>query len=118
MSSEIREVIDAMLAHCADDIVVFDMVPPLSHEGADAVRKIWETTLGAFEPPIDYEIHHLAIEASGDVAFARSLNRFRNNWVRATLGLRKIGGQWKLAHQHVSVPFDMERGKALLDLEP
>jgi uncharacterized protein (TIGR02246 family) len=139
MSAEIRKVIDAlaeavrkkdveaMLAHCADDIVVFDMVAPLAHEGTDAIRRIWETTLAGFVPPIEYEIHKLEIESGGDIAFARSLNRFGGtskdgtrtvNWVRATLGLRKSAGVWKLAHQHVSVPFEMESGKALLELEP
>jgi hypothetical protein len=32
--------------------------------------------------------------------------------------LRKIDGQWKVVHEHVSVPFDMETGKAMLDLKP
>ena len=62
-----------------------------------------------------------------DVAFVRSLNHIgfrthdgteRDNWVCSTLGLRKLGGKWKVSHQHYSVPFDMRTGKALLDLRP
>ena len=39
-------------------------------------------------------------------------------WVRATLGLRRIDGEWRITHEHHSVPFDAETGGAALDLEP
>jgi ketosteroid isomerase-like protein len=39
------------------------------------------------------------------------------NHLRSTLGFRKISGRWQVVHQHVSVPFDMKNGKALLELE-
>lgn len=45
--------VDAMLAHCAPDLVTFDIVPPLEHEGADAIRRLWAQTLAAFVPPLD-----------------------------------------------------------------
>jgi ketosteroid isomerase-like protein len=31
---------------------------------------------------------------------------------------RKIGGQWRVVHEHVSVPTNLETGKAALDLAP
>ncbi len=60
------------------------------------------------------------------MAFARGLNRFRGrhktanaiNWLCSSLGLRKIACQWKVAHEHVSVPFDRETDRALLNLQP
>ena len=39
-------------------------------------------------------------------------------WVRATTCYRKIDGTWMITHEHQSVPFDTESGKASLDLEP
>ena len=39
-------------------------------------------------------------------------------WVRATLGLRRQGDDWKIVHEHDSDPFDMRTFEALLDLEP
>jgi len=39
-------------------------------------------------------------------------------WWRATNCFRKIDGKWVVAHGHSSEPFDMESGKALLDLKP
>src|ERR671914_998089 len=66
---------------------------------------------------IGYEIRDLSITTGDDVAFSHSLNRIsgtRTNgeetdvWVRATVGFRKIDGKWRVAHEHVSVPFHMD----------
>jgi len=117
--------VEAMLAHCAPDVVTFDMLPPLVHEGYEGIRRIWAQALVPFETPIEYETERLAITVGGDVAFCRSVNRFAGktkdgertvNRLRTTLGLRKVDGRWSVAHQHVSVPFDVESGQALLEL--
>jgi uncharacterized protein (TIGR02246 family) len=119
--------VEAMISLCAPDVVTFDMVPPIKHEGADAIRSLWATTLAEFNPPLDYDFRELDITVGGDVAFARSLNRFGGtktdgkhivNWLRSTIAFCKIGGQWRIVHEHVSVPFNMETGKAMLDLKP
>jgi ketosteroid isomerase-like protein len=39
-------------------------------------------------------------------------------WLRSTVCYRKIDGRWLVTHQHSSVPFDGETGKASLQLEP
>ena len=40
-------------------------------------------------------------------------------WFRATLGLRKTGGTWKITHEHNSTPFYMDgSGRAANDLRP
>jgi uncharacterized protein (TIGR02246 family) len=119
--------VDAMLSHCAPDVVAFDMLGPLQHAGATALRAVWEETLAPFVPPLEHELAQLDVAVSGDVAYCRGLSRFGGtrrdggrsaHWLRLTLGLQKRGGRWKVAHQHVSVPFSMDDGKALLDLEP
>ena len=38
--------------------------------------------------------------------------------MRVTVCFRRTGGRWLIAHEHFSVPFDMESGKALMNLEP
>jgi ketosteroid isomerase-like protein len=63
-----------------------------------------------------------------DVAFVYSLNRLSGTlqngnassgfWVRMTACFRKIDGNWLIVHDHVSVPLDVESGRALLSLEP
>jgi ketosteroid isomerase-like protein len=107
---------------------VFDLAPPLQYAGIDAYRSNFEEWFLSFQGPIGYEIRDLSITMGDDVAFSRSLNRIsgrRTNgeqtdvWVRATVCFRKIEGKWKMAHEHVSVPFYMEPPyKASLDLKP
>lgn len=119
--------VDALLEHCAPELASFDLVPPLKHDGPEAVRRIWANTLDAFDSPVEFDQHYLELFVGDEVAFARSLNRFGGeqdgreravSWMCSTLGFRKISGRWKLVHQHVSVPFDMDSGKALVGLEP
>jgi ketosteroid isomerase-like protein len=38
--------------------------------------------------------------------------------MRVTQCFRKQGERWLIAHEHFSVPSDMESGKALFDLTP
>lgn len=111
----------------APDIVSFDVGPPLQHVGAEAKWKNWVEVFTAFQRPLGYEIRALTIPLDGDVAFAHSLNRLSGTlkngnrsgfWVRATFCCRKIDGNWLVAHDHVSVPLDLESGRALLNLEP
>jgi ketosteroid isomerase-like protein len=111
----------------AADIVSFDIVPPLQHVGAEAKWKNWVDVFTAYRRPIGYEIRDLTITVGGDVAFGHSLNRFsgtlksgqRNEfWVRWTTCFRKIDCNWLIAHDQVSVPLDVESGRALLNLEP
>jgi PhnB protein len=40
-------------------------------------------------------------------------------WIRATVCLRRIEGEWKIAHEHTSVPFYMDgSARAAVDLKP
>lgn len=119
--------VDAMLALCAPDVVVFDMLPPLTHEGTDAVRGAWAAPLESLEGPAEYEVQRLDVTVGGDVAFGHALACFggttkkggrSQSRLRSTLGFRQIDGPWKLVHQHISAPIDMKTGQALLDLKP
>ena len=64
---------------------------------------------------------------SNDVAFSHGLShvsatttdgRKLDMWWRTTVCFRKIAGKWMVTHEHNSVPFDVESGKASLDLQP
>ena len=120
--------VDAVTSHYAANIVAFDLAPPLEYAGADTLRRSLETWFPTFQGPIGYEVRDLSITAGGDVAFCRSLNRISGTrtdgehtdvWVRATVGLRKIDGEWKVTHEHASVPFYMDGSyRAAIDLKP
>lgn len=119
--------IDGIMSIYAPDIVSFDAIAQLQFKGADAYKKHWEACLSFCQGPITFEIHDLKITASDDVAFSHCLNwcggtgedgKEENSWLRATVCWRKINGKWKVVHEHYSAPFDMESGKALLNLKP
>ena len=117
---------DAMSIY-APDIVSFDIEPPLQHLRAEAKRKNWAGAFATYQRPLGYEIRDLTITLVDDVAFAHSLNRISGTlkngnrtdfWLRSTICFRKIDGKWLIVHDHVSVPADLETGKALLNLQP
>ena len=116
-----------LVAACAPDIVSFDALPPLQRLGAEAVRARAEEWLGWYAGTVGYQIRDLRITAGDDTAFATYLYRVTGTmtngatvdmWVRSTICLRKSGGDWLIAHEHTSVPFDAESGRAALDLTP
>jgi uncharacterized protein (TIGR02246 family) len=119
--------IDGVMSIYAQEVVSFDIVPPLRYIGADAFRKVWEEVFSSFQGPIDYEIHDLSITVGDDVAFTHSLNRISGTmntgqktdlWLRWTACFRKINGKWLIVHHQNSVPVDLEHGKAVLSLKP
>jgi len=113
---------ERFVAHYAAQIVKFDLAPPLAYAGqqardADALRAWFASLPGG---PIDYRIRDLTVTASGEIAFCHSLNQLGGAlWFRSTIGLRKVSGQWRIAHEHNSTPFYMDGSdKAALDLQP
>ena len=118
----------AALSHFAPDVIVFDLLDPLRYEGREAIGKRLEAWLSSFqEGPVGFEMRDLALTVGGDVAFCHSLNhvdatttggvRIDMFW-RATSCFRRVGGTWKVTHEHSSVPFDMQSGRASLGLKP
>jgi uncharacterized protein (TIGR02246 family) len=119
--------IEGVMSIYAQEVVSFDIVPPLQYRGADAFRKVWEEAFLVFQGPINYEIHDLSITVGDDVAFTHSFNRLSATlttgqklgpWVRWTACFRKINGKWLIVHHQNSVPVDLETGRALLSLKP
>jgi len=119
--------VDAMIGLCSADVLVFDLLPPLSHQGQAAVHRLWSGALARLIAPLEYELFRLDIALDGNVAFAHAVTRLGGmrddgeeiaSWLRLTFGLRREAEGWKIAHQHVSVPFDGDSGAALRDLAP
>jgi len=120
--------VEALVATAAQGVVSFDALPPLQRVGPEAIRTRLREWFGWYDGPIGYEVHDLHITAGDDIAFAHYLyhvtGRMTNGklvdmWVRTTMGLQKTDdGVWAITHEHNSVPFDAESGKASLDLTP
>jgi ketosteroid isomerase-like protein len=119
--------LDGLMSLYAPDIVSFDLARPLRQVGARAKKKNWADAFAIYQRPLGYEMRDLTVTVGDDVAFAHSLNRVSGTmkngnrtgfWLRWTACLRKIDGNWLIAHDQVSVPVDPESGRALLNLEP
>lgn len=117
------------IATLADDVTAFELAPPLMLEATQVRdRAVLEAWFAGWRGPLEVEIRDLAVAVCGDVGFCRSLNRLGGTradgravslWMRSTLGVRRIGGEWKIAHAHSSVPFHMDGSfRAATDLAP
>ncbi|MEZ5935388.1 MAG: nuclear transport factor 2 family protein [Alphaproteobacteria bacterium] len=110
----------------APDAINFSLAPPLRSAPPDATYL--ESWFATWDGPIGIEAKDLRITADGEIAMAASLNRMTGVKTdgemvdlryRATLGLRKIDGHWKIVHEHESMPFYMDGSyKAAIDLVP
>jgi len=106
---------DRILAHHSADILMFDVPPPLASKGIDAYRQTWDLFFAWSDEPVVFEIQDMEITAGSDVAFVAALMRCAGTEksgeklkldFRLTIGLRKLGGQWTVVHEHHSVPAD------------
>jgi ketosteroid isomerase-like protein len=111
----------------ATDVVSFDVEPPLQHVGIEAKLKNWAKVFTFFQD-VTYEVRDLTLTVGDEVAFGHCFGRLSGSlkngtatsgmWVRATFCFRKIDGNWLIAHDQASVPFDVVSGKGIVDLEP
>ena len=110
-----RHDLPAILAHHADDIVMFDLPLPLQCRGIEAYRQTWDLFFRYRKPGAAFDFRELAITAGAEVAFAvaimwcgphSSSNPAERDGLlfRLTVGLRKIDGDWRITHEHHSEP--------------
>ncbi len=113
----------------APGAVVFSLAPPLVQPAGSAsdVAKLqaWFDEKGG---SVWADVRDLAVTVSGDLAVCTSLNSMGappespqpfTLWYRSTLGLTRVGGEWRIAHEHTSTPFYMDGSmRAATDLEP
>ncbi|BBY52050.1 hypothetical protein MARA_55180 [Mycolicibacterium arabiense] len=110
-----RRDLDGVVAHHTEDVVMFDVPPPYGGiRGIADYRDCWgpffewqATGNGTFE------LVELTVTAGSDVAFAYGLlrcgtpedfERNPDNRLRVTMGLRRVDGEWLIAHEHHSFP--------------
>jgi uncharacterized protein (TIGR02246 family) len=114
--------LDGLVAKYAPDIVFFDAVPPFQSKGAAAYRQAWEHMLPHLPSEIGVETREAGLMVSGDLAFAHCHTRLTNakthesatcGWVRVTVCFQRQQGQWRVVHEHVSVPFDPQTSQAV-----
>jgi ketosteroid isomerase-like protein len=119
--------IDRLMSLYSPDIVYFDLVPPLRYAGSAALRSRFLQWFDRWKSSIGQEIREVNILESGDIAAAYMLVRasgtLKNGqevgyWVRATDCCRRSNHRWLITHEHISLPVDLESGRAARDLVP
>jgi uncharacterized protein (TIGR02246 family) len=106
--------ITGVVAHHTDDVLMFDVPPPVAVRGISAYQDTWPPFFEALtEGKGAFDIVELGIAAGDTVAFATALLRCGSTEelakddtprLRLTIGLRKVDGVWKIAHEHHSFP--------------
>jgi ketosteroid isomerase-like protein len=137
--ADIRNLVESMLkanhdknvaafaAPFAPDAAVFNLAPPLVHHGIDIEEK--QAWYDSWSTPIDLESQDLKVTVSGDLAFCHGYLRMTGTkkgaegqvsfWMRETLCLERQGSEWKIVHEHTSVPFYMDGTlRPAFDLRP
>lgn len=103
----------AMMRNYAEDVIIFDVVPPAQSRGVAPYRQRWQQWFDSLDGPVGFEMTGMHLTASEDLACCYSVSRVSSTprggapqeaWVRATVCFRKIGGQWLVVHEHASVP--------------
>lgn len=108
--------IEGVLAHHAEDMVMFDVPPPVIVKGIDAYRATWpEFFKWQREGEGSFDIVSLDITAGDEIAYGTAvlrcgskeeLRRDDTPRLRLTIGLRKDNGRWQIAHEHHSFPLE------------
>jgi uncharacterized protein (TIGR02246 family) len=109
--------IEGAVASHADDMLMFDVTPPVQIRGTDAYRQTWPPFFDWLRTGGTFEIVWLDVTAGEDVAYATALLRCGRTEeiaadsaprLRLTVGLRREAGRWVIAHEHHSFPADPE----------
>src|SRR6185437_12959521 len=109
-----------MAVYAPEGLFVFDLVPPRQYVGQAAYKKDWENVFAGTVGPVKFGVADLAVTVVGPVAYGHSIQTI--GWtgkngnatsivVRVTDVYRKMGGKWRIAQEHVSVPVDLDTGK-------
>jgi ketosteroid isomerase-like protein len=105
--------LNGILAHHSPDILMFDVPPPLQSKGIEAYKQTWDLFFSWTQGAGIFDITEMNITAGTDVAFVTALMRCAGTKAnegteelefRLTIGLRKIGSQWIVTHEHHSIP--------------
>jgi ketosteroid isomerase-like protein len=120
--------VDELMAcyESSDDLEVYDVGTPREFDGTKAVRGDFQNFFDNIKNP-KVEFVALHVVTDGKMGLANSIQHFTGTdkagkpvdmTFRVTDVWRKIDGQWKIIHTHVSFPVDMASGKADMESKP
>ncbi len=120
--------LEKIMSFYAEDMVAFDIMPPLEFNGKQAYREAWKMGLDGMREIGPFEDTHRRVFVSGDLAVLHCLCHMTGTlkkdekkidmWSRYTGVMRRIEGKWLISHEQISVPIEMESEKPLWNLKP
>jgi len=119
--------VSQIMRHYAEDVVAYDAIGPLRFQGRAAYQAHWQACMEMCSGQAMFEIHQPSFLLSDGLAVVHYLfhcggsdgkGEMQSSWMRVSQCFRQQGGQWLIAHEHFSMPCDMESGKVLFDLQP
>jgi ketosteroid isomerase-like protein len=107
-------VLPAILAHHDEDIVMFNIPPPLQSRGLAEYKKTWDLFFAYHQSGHAFDVEELQMCVGDTVAFAVAIKHCGSATVsgpppssgfqfRLTIGLCKVDGAWRIRHEHHSV---------------
>jgi PhnB protein len=122
------------LAPYAPGSAIYDLAPPLAYRSdTRADRAGIEAWFATWDGPIGYELKDIEVTSSGPLAVAHGFLRISGTkkadgakegetvavWTRRTVVFGRLGGGWRITHDHISTPFYMDGSdRAATDLKP
>jgi len=106
------EDLPAIQADHDPNILMFDVPPPFLSRGLEAYMATWQTFYLSQARPITFDFEDVEITSGDDVAFATAIGHCgyierverTDLKFRLTIGFRRHSGQWRIVHEHHSVP--------------
>lgn len=104
---------EAILAHHAPDLLMFDVPPPLQLKGIEAYEASWSDFFLWLDRGGTFQLSDIRVTTGSDVGFChalihcgnpRSSGRKDDLTVRLTIGLKKVNSEWTIVHEHHSEP--------------
>jgi ketosteroid isomerase-like protein len=105
--------LDRLMTFYDPEVEVFDVRASLHVPGAAAYRGNLQQWFDSFEGPLGFELHGLRIVPGETAAFchylalvtgARPGGRASGYWVRGTTCFERRDGEWRVTHEHISMP--------------
>lgn len=112
--------INELINQCSKDVSMFDVSSQLN--GIDEYKNEWQKFSPYFSKEMKISRRNVKLYASEELAILHCHSKVENlamkdkvmmPWCRTTLCLKKQNNQWRVVHQHISMPINMITGQAV-----
>ena len=112
---------DSLSKGYVKDVEVFDIGSQLV--GVDKYNALWKSCFPFFGESPTVSRRKVKLYAGSDLAFMHCYSKVSGSnivnpdgqpWCRTTICFQKIGTEWSVVHEHISMPIDFEKGEPIL----